>query len=186
MQQQRRGPLRALLRMPQSERESLMKTTSILWPLAVVGAFLGGVAASAQLNATKPDLDPRDAVIAAPKNHKALYEDNHIRLLEVTVQPGETEKLHTHRWPAVAVADAPQPRVSDRSETGQVFEMFDPASELSLQIAATLAKGLPSCVGLPTMAGAHQVTVNDRFPHHFYRLEFKRMEGNDIMKKTRY
>ena len=41
------------------------------------------------INPSKDSQDPLDAVAAAPKNHKVLYEDDHVRVLEVTVQPGE-------------------------------------------------------------------------------------------------
>jgi hypothetical protein len=43
----------------------------------------------------------KDAVIAAPKNHKILLENENVRVLEVTVLPGETEPVHSHRWPSV-------------------------------------------------------------------------------------
>ena len=51
----------------------------------------------------EPDYWPAnlDAVIAAPKNHKILLENNQVRVLEVTLAPGETEKVHHHRWPSV-------------------------------------------------------------------------------------
>ena len=40
--------------------------------------------------------DPRlDAVIAGVKNHVVIYEDSEIRVLSVTVQPGEVEVAHT-------------------------------------------------------------------------------------------
>ena len=42
-----------------------------------------------------------DAVIAAPKNHKILLENDKVRVLEVTMAPGEKEALHHHRWPGV-------------------------------------------------------------------------------------
>jgi hypothetical protein len=42
----------------------------------------------------------KDAVIAAPKNHKIIENEN-VRVLEVTVLPGETEPVHSHRWPSV-------------------------------------------------------------------------------------
>lgn len=42
-----------------------------------------------------------DAFIAAPKNHKILLENDQVRVLEVTLAPGETEKIHHHRWPSV-------------------------------------------------------------------------------------
>lgn len=42
-----------------------------------------------------------DAVIAAPKNHKILMENDKVRVLEVTLAPGETEEVHHHQWPSV-------------------------------------------------------------------------------------
>ena len=42
-----------------------------------------------------------DAVIAAPKNHKILMENEKVRVLEVFLSPGETEPLHHHQWPSV-------------------------------------------------------------------------------------
>ncbi len=42
-----------------------------------------------------------DAVIAAPKNHKVLLENDKVRVLEVILLPGETENIHHHRWPSV-------------------------------------------------------------------------------------
>jgi predicted metal-dependent enzyme (double-stranded beta helix superfamily) len=50
--------------------------------------------------------DPKlDAVVAAPGNHLVIYEDDLIRVLSVTVAPGETEPVHHHRWPSVFVLD---------------------------------------------------------------------------------
>jgi len=42
-----------------------------------------------------------DAVVAAPKNHKILMENDKVRVLEVTVAPGETEEVHQQQWPSV-------------------------------------------------------------------------------------
>ena len=42
-----------------------------------------------------------DAVIAAPKNHKILMENDKVRVLEVTLAPSETEEVHNHQWPSV-------------------------------------------------------------------------------------
>jgi hypothetical protein len=44
--------------------------------------------------------DSLDAVIAAPKYHKPLFENERVRLLEVRIPPGETTPVHTHRWPS--------------------------------------------------------------------------------------
>ncbi len=45
--------------------------------------------------------EARDAVIAAPENHRLMLENERVRVLETIVQPGEIVPLHTHRWPAV-------------------------------------------------------------------------------------
>jgi len=41
-----------------------------------------------------------DALIAAPKNHTLLFENEVVRVLDTSVKPGETVPLHTHRWPS--------------------------------------------------------------------------------------
>lgn len=43
----------------------------------------------------------QDAVVSAKKNHKILLENDEVRVLEVTVLPGETEAIHHHQWPSV-------------------------------------------------------------------------------------
>jgi predicted metal-dependent enzyme (double-stranded beta helix superfamily) len=42
-----------------------------------------------------------DALVAAPQNHKLLFENDEVRVLEVTVPPGVREPLHAHRYPSV-------------------------------------------------------------------------------------
>jgi mannose-6-phosphate isomerase-like protein (cupin superfamily) len=42
-----------------------------------------------------------DAVKAAPNNHKVLLENERVRVLDVTVLPGERENLHAHCLPSV-------------------------------------------------------------------------------------
>jgi hypothetical protein len=187
-----------------------MKKSTILWSVAVAGAFVGGLAVSAQVNSSKPKLDPLDAVVAAPKNHKVLYQDDHVRLLEVTVQPGETENMHVHQYPTVAALDAPQPGMRVRNADGTGVTLGEnialpdgppPPNDLTPQYLGDLASqtkngwknGLPvASVGVERPAGpggnriAHQITNTGTYPHHFYRLEFLRIEGNDIMKKNKY
>ncbi|MGB5820551.1 MAG: hypothetical protein WBG90_13795 [Saonia sp.] len=43
----------------------------------------------------------QDAMVAAPGNHKVLMENDNVRVLEVTVLPGEIEPVHHHQWPSV-------------------------------------------------------------------------------------
>jgi hypothetical protein len=42
--------------------------------------------------------DPQlDAVTAAPQHHQVLYEDELIRVVSVSIDPGMQEPLHHHR-----------------------------------------------------------------------------------------
>lgn len=61
-----------------------------------------------------------DAVIAAAKNHRVLMEDDAVRVLEVTVDPGERENLHHHRWPSIMVILA-RPNYVNRDAKGNVI-----------------------------------------------------------------
>ena len=42
-----------------------------------------------------------DALTAAPKHHRWLFENERVRVLEVRIGPGEIVPVHTHRWPSV-------------------------------------------------------------------------------------
>lgn len=44
--------------------------------------------------------DSLDAVIAARDYHHVLFENEHVRVLEVRIKPGQIVPVHTHRWPA--------------------------------------------------------------------------------------
>ena len=59
-----------------------------------------------------------DAVIAAPAHHKVLFENDRLRVLEVTLQPDEEEPVHHHRWPSVFVFDQVRPPIHDISPDG--------------------------------------------------------------------
>ena len=50
---------------------------------------------------------PMDAVVAAPGSHQALFENNAVRVLEVTIAAGDREHEHAHRDPSVVVVDGP-------------------------------------------------------------------------------
>jgi hypothetical protein len=48
--------------------------------------------------------DGFDALLAAPKSHKLLFENAFVRVLEVDVPPpGQTVPMHHHRWPSLVV-----------------------------------------------------------------------------------
>lgn len=45
--------------------------------------------------------DSLDAVVAAPKHHKLVFENDQMRILDTHIPPGDLVPVHTHRWPAV-------------------------------------------------------------------------------------
>jgi hypothetical protein len=42
-----------------------------------------------------------DAMTAAPDYHAVLFENEHVRVLDAHVNPGDTVPVHTHCWPGV-------------------------------------------------------------------------------------
>ncbi len=42
-----------------------------------------------------------DALIAAPGNHRLLFENDSVRVLDTRIEPEETTPVHTHCWPGV-------------------------------------------------------------------------------------
>jgi hypothetical protein len=45
--------------------------------------------------------DALDALLAAPRYHTLLFENQHVRVLDVRIGPGDFVPVHTHRWPSV-------------------------------------------------------------------------------------
>jgi hypothetical protein len=73
-------------------------------------------------SANPHDWDPAlDAVAAAPKHHKVLFENENLRVLEVILDADDEEPVHHHRWPSVFVFDAIQGPVHDMTPDGQVL-----------------------------------------------------------------
>ena len=65
-----------------------------------------------------PWLDSLDALIAAPAQHRLVFENAHVRVLDTRIGPGERMPVHTHRWAAshyVGSPCAPAPNGGTRS-----------------------------------------------------------------------
>lgn len=45
--------------------------------------------------------DDLDGAVVAPDNHKVLFENDVVRVLETTIAPGEVTPVHTHLAPQV-------------------------------------------------------------------------------------
>ena len=84
-----------------------MKLTNHSFVAVIFIAVFSSISAFGQQTYSYKTGDPadwpknRDAVIAAPENHKILLENEKVRVLEVTVAPGEIERIHHHQWPSV-------------------------------------------------------------------------------------
>jgi ketosteroid isomerase-like protein len=106
------------------------------------GSVSSEVASTGQLNYATGDPATwpaqLDAVIAAPDNHKVLLENDHVRVLEVTLGPGEVEPLHSHRWPSVLHIQQAG-HFLDRDADGNVI--FDSREAPPLELPLTLWKG---------------------------------------------
>lgn len=131
--------------------------------------------------------DSMDSVNSAPKNHKVLFENDHVRLLEVTVQPGETENMHGHKFPSVFMMDAPQPRIVNKNLEDTDAGQPDAGRGGNRPPPPRNEGGTyPTCRAMVTPQSPHQVTNADTFPQHFYRMEFKKIDGDAIRSMTKY
>ena len=63
-----------------------------------------------------------DAVKAAPGNHKVIFENEHVRVLEVTIPPHSREPIHAHCWPSTLYVQQAG-EIIDRDAKGNV--LFD-------------------------------------------------------------
>jgi hypothetical protein len=102
-----------------------------------------------------------DGVLAAPANHAVLYEDDTIRVISVSIAPGETEKPHHHRLPSVFVVDRLVRLRDFDGSTGKEIPLPIP-KEVEFPI---ILKFLPQPL--------HYVENLDTSRFHATRIEFK-------------
>jgi hypothetical protein len=91
-----------------------------------------------------------------------VLENEYIRVLEVTIGPGEREPEHTHRRPSVMLVDRPA-RI--RYYTGSTLTYTSP-EQLPAQTATKVSWLDPE--------GPHSVENIDQHPYGAFRIEFKR------------
>ncbi len=83
-----------------------MRTAAIITALLLVPILLfPGAVAQQHLPPDpvfcRPELHPSDAVTVAPYSHHVLFEDAHVRVLEIRLPPGASEPIHIHALPSV-------------------------------------------------------------------------------------
>lgn len=97
-----------------------MKTN---WICGIAGLMLGAaLTLTAQSDFDKWWTPEKDATVAAPQNHKILFENDEVRVLEVSVAPGTREPMHSHRYPAVIYLQS-SPHMVERTEDGMTRDM---------------------------------------------------------------
>jgi len=143
-------------------------------------------AGAAKFSADWPYPLAYDSLAAAPDNHRLLYEDGHVRLIEVTIWPGETERLHGHPYPSVFAYDNLifKPAASGHlRKYGVSDRKLDPDSLHNGQDANVgeppPGMDTPGCATMGPLA-PHQIHDGGALPLHFYRIEFKRIDGDGL------
>jgi hypothetical protein len=127
-------------------------------------------ALGSQLAAIWPWSSNLDAVAADPEHHRVLFEDDNVRILEVSLQPGAKESSHTHQWSSVFLIDSfPtftlhwQCSDKDRCLSGKDTTISAPAGAAM----PVLVKNGP--------AGPHYSTNDQSVPFHAYKVEYKKL-----------
>ena len=83
-----------------------------------------------------------DAVTAAPKHHKVLFENERLRVLELTLEPNDEEPIHHHRWPSVFVFDQVQVQYTTLLQMGLNYRRTETSCELfRLERARLFSRG---------------------------------------------
>ena len=103
-----------------------------------------------------------DAVVAAPQNHRVLLENDKVRVLDVTVAPGEREPVHAHCWPSVLYVMS-EGAYRDYDAVGKIIEE---------QTVAPPASAFPITLWMGPQA-PHAVENLDAKPVRLLRIEFK-------------
>ncbi len=140
--------------------------------ILLVAAAIGAVAQSQAPKVKWIWDDKFDSVNAAPNIHKVLFENDHLRLLEVTIHAGEKEPMHGHKYPSVFAYDAPQPNMTNEEIGGETRLVKGSLNDADFPTCRTMGIQAP-----------HSVKITDTFQQHFYRLEFKTIDGSTIHDK---
>ena len=125
-----------------------------------------------------------DSIQAAPNNYKLLFEDGKMRLLEVTIRPGETTPMHGSPYPAVLAFNA------INNPAGITDKSLDPASPLNGQGSGKAGPPkvynlkVPTCMTTASRA-PHAIHNGGTAPLHYYQIEYKRIDGDGLTENWR-
>lgn len=119
-----------------------------------------------------PFADESEAAVAAPEVHHVRYLDSKVRLVEVGYFPGVVGNVHGHPFASVFAVDAPAPKSSNT--------MIDATRNMIAAVGqAPVGMAYPICRAATPQYPHHETNL-DSYPHHFFRLEFVRVDGQDL------
>jgi quercetin dioxygenase-like cupin family protein len=81
------------------------------------------------------DVTELDAVTAAPDHHRVIFENDHVRVLDTSIGPGESVPVHTHQWPSIVYT----------LSTGD-FVRYDPDGNITLDSRTAQVEVIPGDV----------------------------------------
>jgi hypothetical protein len=106
--------------------------------------------------------------------HKTLYEDNHLRFVEYTLYPG-ANTVDAVALPSVMMADAVWPEMTETPAANATA----PASETNSDTVYPFDDRTNPHCRVESPRAAKIATVREDFPQHYYRVEYKRIDGRD-------
>jgi hypothetical protein len=142
--------------------------------IAVIGLAAMAAGASAQVNASQQTLcDPKsnayDAVTAAPDQHNVLFEDEHVRVLEILLPPLSAEPIHIHALPSVIMGET--------GGTGGAKFLYTEYRFSNGKFVETAKNEISPTAGYRTVwtgpEGPHSITNIGPVPVRFTRIEIK-------------
>ena len=104
----------------------------------------------------------QDAVQAAPQNHRVIFENDKVRVHDVTVLPHTKEPLHAHCWPSVLYITAAGKYIDYNADGKILFDSRTMATPPVLPMAIWKDPEAP-----------HAVENLDDQPLHLVRVELK-------------
>jgi hypothetical protein len=119
---------------------------------------------------------------AAPANHTVRFQNDHVELIEVAIRPGETENMHGHPYPSVYADDGGfMPAGAQYSNESIQKDFTVPWGDMTSPFDGGAFPICFSAIPEPP----HRVTVHSGPPQHFYRVHFKRVDGEDVRTRWR-
>jgi hypothetical protein len=98
-----------------------------------------------------------DALIASPDSHQLVFENDEVRVLKLSLIPGQKEKMHYHPFKSVMI-----------SEVGVRIRYYNEKSEIVFE------QYVPGGIYWLEPEGIHCVENVDKIPFYGYRIEIKK------------